>query len=96
MFGRYLFFQLKYEARCVPVTDTWSGGRRYLFSYPKYETRRVSATGTLPGGRRYLFSYPKYEARQVPETWPVADTCFPTQNMKSGMYLGPGRLQVPC
>ena len=62
---------------------------------PKYEARRVPATGTLPGGCRYLFSYPKYEARQVSETWPVADTCFPTQNMKPGMYLRPSRLQVP-
>lgn len=28
-------------------------------------------------------------------TWPVADTCFPIQNLKPEMYLGPGRFQVP-
>ena len=42
-----------------------------------------------PAGRRYLFSHPKYEARHVPEVWPVASTCFPTQNMKREVYLWP-------
>ena len=46
-------------------------------------------------GCRYMISHPKYEAGDVSATWPVADTCFPIQNMKLGMYLRPGRSQVP-
>ncbi len=46
-------------------------------------------------GCRYMFFHPKYEAEDVPTIWSVADTCFPTQNMKPDMYLRPGRSQVP-
>ncbi len=42
-----------------------------------------------------MFSHPKYKAGDIFATWPIADTYFPTQNMKSGMYLRPGRSQVP-
>ncbi len=46
-------------------------------------------------GCRYMFFHSKYEAGDVSTTWPVADTCFPSQNMKPDMYLRPGRPQVP-
>ncbi len=36
---------------------------------------------------QYLFIQPKYEAQRIPEAWPIADTCFPTQNIKRGVYL---------
>lgn len=47
------------------------------------------------GSCRYLFSHPKYEAQwHVSESWPVADTCFSTENMKPDIYLTLGRLQI--
>lgn len=33
----YIFSHPKYEARCVPMTDTLLDGRKYLFSHPKYQ-----------------------------------------------------------
>lgn len=40
---------------------------------------------------RYLFSYTKYDTVQDPETWLIASTCFPIQNIKPYMYLRPGQ-----
>lgn len=31
-----------------------------------------------------MFSYPKYKLKRIPETWPVAISCFLTQNMRRG------------
>ena len=55
-------------------------GHRYLFSHTKYEARSVPTTGTCQ------FIKQKYEGQCVPESW-SAGTCFPTQNVKRGMYL---------
>ena len=38
---------------------------------------------------RYLFYHPKYKAQPVPETWQVAGTLLPTQNMRRNVYLPP-------
>lgn len=45
-------------------------------------------------GRRYLFSHPKYEAGDIFAAWPVVNTCFPSQNMKSQIQLRPDQLQL--
>ncbi len=46
-------------------------------------------------GCKYLFPQPNYEVRRIPETWPVAGTCFPNQNMRRDVYKRPGRSQLP-
>ena len=84
--------QQKYEAQRpgpsqVPVFQPkiWSARYTcgsYLFIQRKYEAERPGRSQV-----QYLLSYPKYEAWHVPEAWPVAGTCFPTQNLKRGVYL---------
>ncbi len=63
------------------IYNTWDlASRRYLFCHPKYEARGMPATVA------YLF-----KKIWGAEAWPVAGTCNPTQNIKPGMYLRPGR-----
>ena len=44
----------------------------------------------IPGlvvSHRYLFSYLKCEAWHITETWLIASTCSPIQNIRSSIYL---------
>ncbi len=60
---------------------TWGlANCKYLITHPQ----------VLCTCHRYLFSYSKYKAQCVP----AINTCFPTQNMMSSMYLRHDRSQV--
>lgn len=94
---RYLFFpRPKYEAQSV--SKTWPNAfpnqniRPVMYLQPGrslvsvYPPKIWGATCTC---NRYLFIQTKYQARHVSVTWPVADTCLPTQNKERDVYLQP-------